>query len=241
MPIDLAQASSQRSLREVRKNGTLPYLRPDGKITVTVVYEEWQTCCCLYSSYLTARSWSNSEQIKRHHRKKVIKPVIHRAHKRWNKILHQPDRTFRYPVDLQGDSGLTGSNIMMIHTAGICCHGGGAFSGKDSTKVDRSACYAALRHAAKISLQAAIAKKCEVQLAYAIGVAKPTSILVDTHLAQERFQTKKSQSFWWRQLWPKTCRNYKECFDLRRPIYKQTAVIRPLWRDDESWSSLGKS
>ena len=179
LPISLAHKLTKR-LTEVRKNKTLPYLRPDGKSQVTVEYEDGKPVAVTAVVVSTQHSDSVSlEQIRTDIKKLVIEPVIPASLMRADtKIYVNP--TGRFVIGgPQGDSGLTGRKIIVDTYGGYSRHGGGAFSGKDPTKVDRSAAYAA-RYVAKNIVAAGLASKCEIQLAYAIGVAKPVSVLVET-------------------------------------------------------------
>ncbi len=179
LPISLAHKLTKK-LTEVRKNGTLPYLRPDGKSQVTVEYDDSKPVAVTAVVVSSQHSESVSlEQIRKDIEEYVIKPVIPDELMRADtKIYVNP--TGRFVIGgPQGDSGLTGRKIIVDTYGGYSRHGGGAFSGKDPTKVDRSAAYAA-RYVAKNIVAAGLASKCEVQLAYAIGVAKPVSVLVET-------------------------------------------------------------
>ena len=179
LPISLAHKLTKR-LTEVRKNKTLPYLRPDGKSQVTVEYEDGKPVAVTAVVVSTQHSDLVSlEQIRTDIKKLVIEPVIPASLMRADtKIYVNP--TGRFVIGgPQGDSGLTGRKIIVDTYGGYSRHGGGAFSGKDPTKVDRSAAYAA-RYVAKNIVAAGLASKCEIQLAYAIGVAKPVSVLVET-------------------------------------------------------------
>ncbi|MGL5256427.1 MAG: methionine adenosyltransferase [Proteocatella sp.] len=229
LPISLAHKLARR-LSEVRKNGTLDYLRPDGKTQVTVEYDE--NGPVRIDTILISTQHAESvtiEQIKKDLIEHVIKPVIDPAMLDENtKYLVNP--TGRFVIGgPHGDAGVTGRKIIVDTYGGYSRHGGGAFSGKDPTKVDRSAAYAA-RWVAKNVVAAGLAKKCEVQLAYAIGVAKPVSILVDTFgtgiVDDEKIAEAINKNF---DLRPGAIiRDLK----LRRPIYKQTAAYGHFGRTD---------
>ena len=221
-PIALAHKLARR-LTEVRKNGTLPYLRPDGKTQVTVEYDENDKPVRLDAVVLSTQ-----------HDEQVAQEQIHADIKKYvfDEILpaHMVDENTKFFINPtgrfviggpQGDSGLTGRKIIVDTYGGYARHGGGAFSGKDCTKVDRSAAYAA-RYVAKNIVAAGLADKCEIQLSYAIGVARPTSIMVDTYgtgrLCNERLVEIIRENF---DLRPA---GIIKMLDLRRPIYKQTAA-----------------
>lgn len=229
MPIDLAHKLTKK-LSEVRKNGTLSYLRPDGKSQVTVVYEDDKPVAVDTVVISTQHDpETEQEQIRNDVIEKVIKAVIP-AELLSDKTKYYINPTGRFVIGgPQGDSGLTGRKIIVDTYGGYASHGGGAFSGKDPTKVDRSACYAA-RYVAKNIVASGIANKCEVQLAYAIGVARPVSILINTYgtgkisdeeitkLVQDNFDLRPAAII--------------KNFDLRRPIYKQTAAYGHFGRND---------
>ncbi|MBD9220266.1 MAG: methionine adenosyltransferase, partial [Clostridiales bacterium] len=239
MPIDLAHKLTKK-LTEVRKNGTLSYLRPDGKSQVTVVYEDDKPVAVDTVVISTQHDpEATQEQIKKDIIEKVIKAVIP-AELLSDETKYYINPTGRFVIGgPQGDSGLTGRKIIVDTYGGYACHGGGAFSGKDPTKVDRSACYAA-RHVAKNIVASGIAKKCEVQLAYAIGVAKPVSILINTFgtgkISDEEITKLVENNF---DLRPAAI---IKNFDLRRPIYKQTAAYGHFGRNDLDlpWEKLDK-
>ena len=229
MPISIAHKLAKR-LTDVRKNGTLDYLRPDGKTQVTVEYVDDKPVRIDSVVISTQHSENVSlEQIRKDMIEHVVMPIIP-AELLDDKTKYYINPTGRFVIGgPQGDSGLTGRKIIVDTYGGYARHGGGAFSGKDPTKVDRSACYAA-RYVAKNIVAAGLADKCEVQLAYAIGVANPVSILVDT------FGTAKIPE-------EKISEIVKEVFDLRpaaiirdlglrSPIYKQTAAYGHFGRSD---------
>ena len=231
MPISLAHKLS-RKLTEVRKNGTFDYLRPDGKSQVTVVYEDNRPVrvdTVVISTQHDAAA--ELDTIRRDMIEGVVKPVIP-AELIDNKTKFYINPTGRFVVGGPcGDSGLTGRKIIVDTYGGYARHGGGAFSGKDPTKVDRSACYMA-RYIAKNLVAASLADKCEVQLAYAIGVAKPVSVRVDTFGTGKMSEDKLCELI---------CEHFDmrpdaiiERLDLRRPIYAQTAAYGHFGRDDIS-------
>ena len=229
LPISLAHKMAKR-LTEVRKNGTLSYLRPDGKTQVTVEYVDdvpARVDTVVVSSQHDADT--TLEQIRADIIEHVIRPVIPAEYFDENtKIYVNP--TGRFVVGgPQGDSGLTGRKIIVDTYGGYSRHGGGAFSGKDPTKVDRSAAYAA-RYVAKNVVAAGLADRCEVQLAYAIGVAKPVSILIDTFgtakIAEEKIEQAIGGLI---DLRPAAI---IERFGLRNPIYRQLAAYGHMGRED---------
>ena len=240
MTISLAHKITKR-LADSRKQGTIPYLRPDGKSQVTIEYEDGKPCRIDTVVVSTQHSPSMEvENIRQDIIEEIILPIL---------SPNMIDRNTRYLVNPTGrfviggplgDSGLTGRKIIVDTYGGMARHGGGAFSGKDPTKVDRSAAYAA-RYVAKNIVAAGLAEKCEIQLAYAIGVARPVSIMVDTYgtgIADDE----------------KIVAAIKEIFDLRpagiiktlnlrRPIYKQTASYGHFGRLDLDlpWERLDKT
>ena len=229
-PISLAHKLAMK-LTEVRKNGTLPYLRPDGKTQVTVEYDENGTPIRLDAVVLSTQHDPEvtQEQIHEDIKKYVFDTVIPEGMTD-NETKFFINPTGRFVIGgPHGDSGLTGRKIIVDTYGGMARHGGGAFSGKDCTKVDRSAAYAA-RYVAKNIVAAGLAKKCEIQLSYAIGVAHPTSIMVDTFgtgvLSDEKLVEIIRENF---DLRPA---GIIKMLDLRRPIYKQTAAYGHFGRTD---------
>ena len=239
-PISLAHKLA-RKLTEVRKNGTLSYLRPDGKTQVTVEYDENDVPKRLDAVVLSTQHDPDvtQEQIHEDIKKYVFDTVLPAEMVDENtKFFINP--TGRFVIGgPHGDSGLTGRKIIVDTYGGMARHGGGAFSGKDCTKVDRSAAYAA-RYVAKNIVAAGLAKKCEIQLSYAIGVAHPTSIMVDTFgtgkVSDEKLVEIIRENF---DLRPA---GIIKMLDLRRPIYKQTAAYGHFGRIDIdlSWEKTDK-
>ena len=229
LPISLAHKLAKR-LTEVRKNGTLDYLRPDGKSQVTVEYDDGKPVridAVVISSQHSPDI--SQEQLHEHIRREVIEKVIP-AELLDENTKYYINPTGRFVVGgPQGDSGLTGRKIIVDTYGGYARHGGGAFSGKDPSKVDRSAAYAA-RWVAKNVVAAGLATKCEVELAYAIGVAKPVSIMVDTFgtgtVADEKIVQAVEKVF---DLTPAAI---IRDLDLRKPIYRQLAAYGHMGRED---------
>ncbi len=229
-PISLAHKLSLK-LSEVRKNGTLSYLRPDGKTQVSVEYDEEGKPIRLEAVVLSTQHAPDvtQEQIHEDIKKYVFDPVLPKE------MIDADTKFFINPTGRfviggpHGDAGLTGRKIIVDTYGGYARHGGGAFSGKDCTKVDRSAAYAA-RYAAKNVVAAGLAKKCEIQLSYAIGVAQPTSVMVDTFgtgvLSDQKLAEILRAEFDFRPA------GIIKMLDLRRPIYRQTAAYGHFGRLD---------
>ena len=236
MPYSAALAQKlARQLTAVRKNGPLSYLRPDGKTQVTVEYDENNKPVKLDAIVVSSQHAPeiSQEQIHEDIKKYVIDAVVDPAMIDENtKIFINP--TGRFVIGgPNGDSGLTGRKIIVDTYGGVARHGGGAFSGKDCTKVDRSAAYAA-RYVAKNIVAAGIADRCEIQLSYAIGVAQPTSIMVDTFgtgkLSEDKIVELIRENF---DLRPA---GIIKMLDLRRPIYKQTAAYGHFGREEPNFT-----
>ena len=242
MPYPIALAHKlARQLTKIRKDGTLPYLRPDGKTQVTVEYDENGKPARLDAVVLSTQHDPDvtQEQIHEDIKKHVFDAVLPQE------LVDENTKFFVNPTGRfviggpHGDSGLTGRKIIVDTYGGYARHGGGAFSGKDCTKVDRSAAYAA-RYAAKNIVAAGLADKCEIQLSYAIGVAQPTSVMVDTFgtgkLSDEKITEIVRENF---DLRPA---GIIKMLDLRRPIYKQTAAYGHFGRNDLDlpWEKLDK-
>ena len=240
MPISLAHRLT-RKLAEVRKNGTLPYLRPDGKSQVTVEYDEAGKPVHVNAVVVSTQHDPDvtQEQIHQDVKKYVIDAVIPAG------MMNEQTKIFINPTGRfviggpNGDSGLTGRKIIVDTYGGYARHGGGAFSGKDCTKVDRSAAYAA-RYAAKNIVAAGLADKVEVQLSYAIGVAEPTSVSVDTFGTGKLHDEELTKIV--RKVFDLRPAGIIRMLDLRRPIYKQTAAYGHFGRTDVDlpWERLDK-
>ncbi len=240
LPITLAHKLAKK-LSEVRKAGTLDYLRPDGKTQVTVEYEDNKPIRVDTVVISTQhKAYAELETIRKDMIEKVILPTIDPSY------IDENTRFFVNPTGRfvtggpEGDSGLTGRKIIVDTYGGYACHGGGAFSGKDPTKVDRSAAYAA-RHVAKNIVAAGLAKRCQVELAYAIGVAKPVSVLVDTYgtgtVSNEKLAEAVNKVF---DLRPAAI---IDRLDLRKPIYHNIAAYGHIGRTDLdlTWEKIDKT
>ena len=229
-PISMAHKLALQ-LTKVRKDGTLSYLRPDGKTQVTVEYDEEGHPFRIDTVVLSTQHGEEvtQEQIHEDIKKYVFDPILPKE------MLDENTRYFINPTGRfviggpQGDSGLTGRKIIVDTYGGYARHGGGAFSGKDPTKVDRSACYAA-RYVAKNIVAAGLAEKCEIQLSYAIGVARPTSVMVDTFGTGKLSDQKLTEIV--RENFDLRPAGIIKMLDLRRPIYKQTAAYGHFGRTD---------
>ncbi|WP_440602007.1 methionine adenosyltransferase [Bacillus safensis] len=230
LPISLAHKLSRR-LTEVRKNETLAYLRPDGKTQVTVEYDEQNKPVRIDTVVISTQHAPEVtlEQIQNDLKEHVISPVVP------SELIDEQTKYFINPTGRfviggpQGDAGLTGRKIIVDTYGGYARHGGGAFSGKDATKVDRSAAYAA-RYVAKNIVAAGLADSCEVQLAYAIGVAQPVSISIDTFGTGKASEEKLIEVV--RANFDLRPAGIIKMLDLRRPIYKQTAAYGHFGRHD---------
>ncbi len=243
MPYPIALAHKlARQLTKVRKDGTLPYLRPDGKTQVTVEYDENGKPVRLDAVVLSTQHDPDvsQEQIHKDIRKYVFDEILPAEMVDENtKFFINP--TGRFVIGgPHGDAGLTGRKIIVDSYGGYARHGGGAFSGKDCTKVDRSAAYAA-RYVAKNIVAAGLADKCEVQLSYAIGVAQPTSIMIDSYGTGKLSDNELTQIV--RDNFDLRPAGIIKMLDLRRPIYKQTAAYGHFGRNDLDlpWEKLDKA
>ncbi|MBO5199358.1 MAG: methionine adenosyltransferase [Lachnospiraceae bacterium] len=239
-PISLAHKLT-RQLAKVRKDGTLPYLRPDGKSQVTVEYDENGKPVHLNAVVISTQHNPEvtQEQIHADVHKYVLDPVLPKE------MVDENTKYFINPTGRfviggpNGDSGLTGRKIIVDTYGGYARHGGGAFSGKDCTKVDRSASYAA-RYVAKNLVAAGLADKCEIQLSYAIGVAQPTSVMIDTFGTGKKSNEELVAIV--RKYFDLRPAGIIKMLDLRRPIYKQTAAYGHFGRTDVDlpWERLDK-
>ena len=244
LPIMLAHKLALR-LSKVRKKNILKYLGPDGKTQVTVEYRDWKP----YRVDTVVLSTQHTEEIldktgnqitkkaKKEIFEKVIKPVLGNLIDK-NTIIHiNPTGKFIIGGP-QADTGLTGRKIIVDTYGGMAAHGGGAFSGKDSTKVDRSACYMA-RHIANNTVASGIADKCTVQLAYAIGVAEPVSVMVDTHHSGKIAGNLLEPIV--RKVFPLTPNGIIKYLDLRKPVFTKTAAYGHFGRQEFKWEQTNKT
>ena len=243
MPYAIALAHKlTKQLTKVRKDGTLPYLRADGKSQVTVEYDEDGKPVHVNAVVISTQHAEDvtQEQIHRDIRKYVIDPIVP------TEFIDETTKVFINPTGRfviggpNGDSGLTGRKIIVDTYGGYARHGGGAFSGKDCTKVDRSAAYAA-RYVAKNIVAAGLAKRCEIQLSYAIGVAQPTSVMVDTFGTGKLDDQKLVEII--REKFDLRPAGIIKMLDLRRPIYKQTAAYGHFGRNELNlpWEQTDKA
>ncbi|MCK4966594.1 methionine adenosyltransferase, partial [bacterium] len=234
LPISLAHKLAYK-LAEVRKQGVLPYLRPDGKSQVSVRYED-DIPVAVETVVIAAQHNPDidHEQLQNDIKEKVINPILPEGLTRSNEVVCHINSTGKFVVGgPQGDAGLTGRKIIVDTYGGFGRHGGGCFSGKDPTKVDRSASYAA-RWAAKNIVAAGLAKRCELQLAYSIGVAEPVSVMVNSFgtgsISDDDITriVKKTFNF--------TPKDIIERLQLRRPIYRKTAAYGHFGREEETFT-----
>jgi S-adenosylmethionine synthetase len=240
-PISLAHKLTMR-LSQVRKNGTLPFLRPDGKSQVTVEYDANGKVLRVDAVVISTQHSENvgNDELRAGILKHVIQAVIP-AHLLDEDTKYHINPTGRFVIGgPMGDTGLTGRKIIVDTYGGMGRHGGGAFSGKDPTKVDRSAAYMA-RHIAKNVVAAGLADRCEVQLAYAIGVAEPVSVLIDTFGTGKVDSDKISDLV--RKHFKLTPKGIIESLKLRRPIYCKTAAYGHFGRNDPdfTWEATDKA
>jgi S-adenosylmethionine synthetase len=243
LPIMLAHKLAMK-LTDVRKKRILKYLGPDGKSQVTVEYKNWKPYrveAVVISSQHTDEILDKTgkhitEKSKKEIFDKIIKPVVGKWIDKNTKIHINPTGKFVVGGPL-GDTGLTGRKIIVDTYGGMAAHGGGAFSGKDSTKVDRSACYMA-RHIAKNIVASGIADKCTVQLAYAIGIAEPVSVMVDTHHSGKIPGDLLVPVV--RKIFPLTPQGIIKYLDLRKPIFAKTAAYGHFGRNEFKWEKTNK-
>ena len=238
VPISLAHKLT-RQLAHVRKKEILKYLRPDGKSQVTVEYDE-KGPKRIDTIVISAHHDHNAKmaQIRRDIKRVVIDPIISKQMIDKNTIIYV-NPTGRFEVGgPQGDTGITGRKIIVDTYGGVGSHGGGAFSGKDPSKVDRSASYMA-RYMAKNIVAAKLAKKCEIQIAYAIGVAEPVSLNVNTYNTGKISDSKVQKLLW--ENFDLTPRGIINQLKLRRPIYKETAAYGHFGRNSFTWEDTDKA
>ncbi|AXY25280.1 methionine adenosyltransferase [Suicoccus acidiformans] len=233
LAIDLSHRLARR-LAEVRKNGTLAYLGPDGKTQVTVEYDQDKNVIAIDNIVISTQHAEGIElsQIETDVIEHVVRPIVPEAWLTNTKFYINPTGKFVIggPV---GDSGLTGRKIIVDTYGGAARHGGGAFSGKDATKVDRSASYAA-RYVAKNIVAANLAERCEIQLAYAIGMAEPTSIAIDTYGTSDYSEQALITAV--RQVFDLTPAGIIDMLDLRKPVFKQTAAYGHFGRTEPGFT-----
>ncbi len=239
LPISLAHKLTSK-LAEVRKNGTIPFLRPDGKAQVSVKYVDGKPVSIDTIVVSTQHHPEVSlEKVQEAVLEEVIKAVIP-EHLMNDDVTYHINPTGRFVIGgPQGDAGLTGRKIIVDTYGGSCPHGGGAFSGKDPTKVDRSGAYAA-RHVAKNLVASGICDKATIQIAYAIGIANPVSIYIDTHGTAKVEESKITECV--KALFDLTPKGIIKSLDLLRPIYRKTATYGHFGREEEgfTWEKLDK-
>ena len=239
LPIHLAHRLTER-LAQVRKDGTLPYLRPDGKAQISVKYVDHKPVS-VETVVISTQHSPETEQAQLH--KDIIKEVILKvipAELLSDDVVYHINPTGKFVIGgPQGDAGLTGRKIIVDTYGGSCPHGGGAFSGKDPTKVDRSAAYAA-RHVAKNLVASGACERATIQVAYAIGVVKPVSIMVDTHGTGVVSEDKIEECV--KELFDLTPKGIIDSLDLLRPIYRKTAAYGHFGRDEDTftWEKIDK-
>ncbi|MCF7803350.1 MAG: methionine adenosyltransferase [Candidatus Marinimicrobia bacterium] len=241
MPIQLAHRLTER-LSTVRREGDLPYLRPDGKSQVTLRYdEETQQPVAVETVVISTQHEEevSLKELREDVKEKIIYPVLPDDIGGKDDLTVHINPTGRFVIGgPKGDAGLTGRKIMVDTYGGSASHGGGAFSGKDPSKVDRSAAYAG-RYIAKNIVAAGLADRCSVEIAYAIGVAEPVSILVDTHGTGRVGNEILTESI--RELFPLTPAEIIDHFDLQRPIYRETAAYGHFGRAGFPWEQTDKT
>jgi S-adenosylmethionine synthetase len=243
IPITLAHKLSMQ-LTQVRKKNILPYLGPDGKTQVTVEYVNWKpkristvVLSTQHTEMILNKTGNHiTEKSKKEIFDMVIEPILGKLVDKGTKIYINPTGKFIIGGPA-ADTGLTGRKIIVDTYGAMAAHGGGAFSGKDSTKVDRSACYMA-RHIAKNIVAAGFAQKCTVQLAYAIGVKDPVSVMVDTH-ASGKVPGFKLESIV-KKVFPLTPKGITDYLELRKPIFAKTAAYGHFGRKEFTWENLNK-
>ena len=244
LPIMLAHKLALR-LTEVRKKNILKYLGPDGKSQVTVEYRNWKPyrvdTVVISTQHTDEILDKTGKQITKKAKDEIFNKVIKHVVGKWidkqTKVFINPTGKFIIGGP-QGDTGLTGRKIIVDTYGGMAAHGGGAFSGKDSTKVDRSACYMA-RHIAKNIVASGVADKCTVQLAYAIGVAEPVSVMIDTHHSGKIAGNLLEPIV--RKVFPLTPKGIIEYLDLRKPVFARTAAYGHFGREEFKWEQTNKA
>ncbi len=234
LPITLAHRMAQR-LAKVRKNGTLPWVRPDGKTQVTVAYEDGKPVCVDTVVISTQHDADiGRDDITAAMRQHVIEPVLAEHGTDSDGYTCHVNPTGKFVIGgPQGDAGLTGRKIIVDTYGGMAAHGGGAFSGKDTTKVDRSACYAA-RWVAKNLVAAGLAEKCQVQVAYAIGVAEPVSVMVESYGTGQAPDAELTRAV--RKVFDLTPLGIISRLELRKPVFRRTAAYGHFGREESGFT-----